>query len=620
MKPISKLLSGSLILSICSSGAFAQSDIETIVVSGSRIPISKQLLSGSVDIIDTALIETSRALNLADLLRGSAGITLSQSGGPGALTEIRMRGTESNHVLVLLDGIEVNDAGQGGLANLAHISLDNVERIEILKGAQSALWGSGAVGGVINIISKKGSAVPATSLNLEAGNDQSYKLGLSTRGIQGNLGYSASLSHADTDGQNISRTGDEKDGYKATQLNSNLQWDIASQSEIRFSLRYLDARNEFDDFVPSDSDQYTELEQIQSQLVWRYGHANDFWNQDLGVQYTSHQSENFNAGQFDSLTDSNKLRLFWQNTFNYHADGSLSISAEHSNEEYEQKSPFSNQQQDIDINSIVFDLLHEITPHFNVTASLRYDDNSEFDSADSYRVGVNYRPSEKVKLFASYGKAVKNPTFTEIFGFIPASFTGNPDLDPEQSNTFEVGAQIEIGKEWDLELAFYDAKLKDEITTIFFPDFTSTVDNAVGESERQGVEISAQGFIGPVKLNISYGYNDSTQPDFSGVLVREARRARNTASLALLYPFNNDKSDIYVSVNYQGNQQDTDFSTFSQVTLGGYTIVDLTFNHEINSNWQLFARANNLFDKKYEDIFGFSGQEQRISAGVEYRF
>lgn len=620
MKSINKLLLNSLLLSACSVNVLAQSDIETIVISGSRIPISEHLLTGSVDIIDGAQIEASRALNLSDLLRGNAGVTLSQSGGPGALTEIRMRGTESNHVLVLLDGIELNDVGQGGLANLAHISLDNVERVEVLKGAQSALWGSGAVGGVINIVTKQGDATQQTEWLAETGSDQSYKVALSTRGKAADLSYSASLSHADTDGQNISLSGDEKDGYRATQLNGNAQWVINDRSGFKFSLRYLDGRNEFDDFVPSDSDQYTELEQVQSQLVWHYGKSGDLWQQDLGIQYTQHENENFNAGLFDSLTDSNKVRVFWQNSIQYNQDGSLSIVAEHSKEEYEQQSAFSNQEQEIDINSVIVDLLHEITSRINVTASLRFDDNSEFDNGESYRMGINYRPTNDIKVFASYGKAIKNPTFTEIFGFIPASFTGNPDLQPEQSKTAEFGVQYQITKDWNIELAYYDATLENEITTIFNADFTSTVDNAAGESERSGAEVSARGFVGPVKVNLSYGYSDAKQPDFSGALVREARRAKNTANLIVQYPFNNDNSDLYLSVNYQGDQLDTDFSTFSQVTLGGYTIVDLTFNHSINDNWQVFARANNLFDKHYQDVVGFNGQEQRISAGVEYRF
>lgn len=620
MKTYPKLLTCGLILGAYASNTHASNDIETIVISGARTPISKQLLTGSVTIIDMPQIEASRALNLADLLRATAGFSLSQSGGPGALSELRVRGSESNHVLVLLDGIEMNDVGQGGLANLAHINLDNIERVEILKGAQSALWGSGAVGGVINLVSKTGDTGPATSISAEVGQANSHKLALSNSGKAGDLSYSLSISNQKTDGQNISRAGDEKDGYRATQLLSNAQWAINEQSSLKFTFRYLDARNDFDDFVPADADKYTDNQQLQSQLVYTYGRNLDTWQHQVGIQLNQHDSENFSDDLFDSQVDSEKLRVFWQNNIHYATNGALSLVAEHSTESYTQISPFSNQDQDIDIHSVIVDLLHEFTDELNVTASYRYDDNSEFDGAASYKVGLNFRPTDDLTFFANYGKAVKNPTFTEVYGFIPASFTGNPELQPESSLSVEVGMQYRFSSGWDLDVSYYDAQLKDEITTIFFSDFTSTADNAAADSERNGVELNLNGDLGPLQLNMSYSYNDATQPDFSGALAREARRAKNTAKLSVLYPFNQNESELFVQINYQGDQLDTDFSTFSQVTLGGYTLVDLSVNHTLNDDWQLYIRANNLFDKGYEDVFGFNGQEQRVSVGAQYQF
>lgn len=620
MKTHIKHISCGVLIGLLNMPTATAEDIETIVVSGARTPILKQLLTGPITIIDSEQIAASKALNVADLLRANAGFSLSQSGGPGAISELRVRGSESNHVLLLLDGVELNDLGQGGLANLAHINLDNIERVEILKGAQSALWGSGAVGGVINLVSRTGSKNDRSQLSAEVGQSSSHKLAYSHSGKTEDVRYSLSLSHLETDGQNISPLGDEKDGYRATQLMGNALWDLSAQSQVKATLRYLDGRNEFDDFVPSDADKHTDLQQFVGQLVWTYGKNSAKWQQQIGAQITQNDNENFSDGVFDSRIDSEKLRVFWQHNFNYSENGAFSLVAEHSDESYLQDSPFSFQKQDIDTQSLILDMLHEFSPHFNVTASYRYDDNSEFDGASSYKVGVNVRPTSYLTLYANYGKAVKNPTFTEVFGFIPQSFTGNPDLLPESSFNLEAGLEYRFSSGWEIGLSVYDAKLEDEITTIFFPDFTSTAENVLADSERKGAEFSARGDLGPVQVNLSVGYNDSEQPDFSGALVREARRAKHTAQMALIYPFNQDASKVYAQVSYQGDQLDTDFSTFSQVTLGGYTLVDLSLSHELDRDWQVYLRANNLFDKGYQDVFGFNGQEQRLSAGVQYEF
>lgn len=614
-----------LLVSTTCTLASAQEVIENIVVTGARIPIEKQHLSGTIHVIDSEMIESSKAIDVADLLRGLGGISISQSGGKGALSELRVRGSESNHILVMIDGVEVNDLGQGDLANFAHLSLNNVERIEILKGSQSALWGSGAVGGVINIISKQGTAQTLTTVNAELGESDSQRLAASISGSKDALSYSGSVSHFETDGQNVSLTGNEKDGYRNDQVSANFDYQLSAESKLAFGIRYLEAKNEFDNFVPADADNHSDVEQTSARLIWSYAPKDNIWQQEMGFHYSANQNRNFTERLFDNSSDSDKKRLYWQNQFNYHQDGSITLVAEHAIEDFQYTGPTDfgdpNQQQTNKINSLIADWFHQINAQLTATFSARYDNNSEYDNADSYRAGLSYRPIDSVKLYLSTGQSVKNPTFTEIFGFFPASFTPNPDLKPEQSESWEVGARIDLGGNWRAEVSYYDTQLENEILTVFAADFTSSSVNANGTSNRKGVDLAVSGDIGALRVDFNYGYIDAHQPaSFGGGQLREQRRAQNTASLAFNYLFDNDKANFYLQGAYQSRQLDTDFSTFSTVSLGGYTLINATMSYQINDDWQVYARAENLTDKDYQDVVGFRGSERRLYLGAKLAF
>jgi vitamin B12 transporter len=628
MKIVSTLLTSAMLASLSPIHVFAKNDIENIVVVGARVPIQKSLLSGSVTIIDSLQIEASKAVDVVDLLRGLAGISVSQSGGKGSLNELRVRGSESNHVLVLIDGVAVNDLGQSDLANFAHISLANIERIEVLRGSQSALWGSGAIGGVINIISKQGTEDFSSDFQAEYGQSSSHKLAANAQGKTGELKYALSANQFKTAGQNISREGGEKDAYENTLLGINAKWQASQKSDFQLNLRYTDARNEFDNFQPADADKYTEVEQLSGKAVWHYQDKDNNWNQQLGLHLSKNQNISFGDGLFESGNKSKKQRLYWQNQLLYSDSGSATLVLEHVSEDFEQSGLASffgdpNQSQNNNINSVVLDVLHEFSSKFSVHTSLRHDNNSEYDNANSHRVGVNYRPNVNIKLFSSYGRSIKNPTFTEIFGFTPASFIGNPDLEPEQSSSWELGGEMLLNQDWQAEMTYFDTELEGEIQTVFSSDFSSSsAVNLDQKSKRKGIELGLRGQVGALKTNISYGYVDAKQADQSSVLQREPRRAKHTGNVSFNYLFADDKVNVYLQASYQGEQLDTDFNTFpaASVSLGGYTLVNTALSYHLSKHSQLYIRGENVFDKEYEDVFSYRGLERRIYLGVKHKF
>ncbi|MFT5314160.1 MAG: vitamin B12 transporter, partial [Paraglaciecola sp.] len=552
--------------------------------------------------------------------------------GKGSLTELRVRGSESNHVLVMIDGVAINDLGQSDLANFAHLSLANVERIEVLKGSQSALWGSGAIGGVINIISKQGTEHFSSTVHAEYGQSHSQNLAANARGQAGELRYALSASQFISDGQNISREGEEKDGFENTQLGATGQWQASQSAELQFNLRYTDGQNEFDNFQPADADKITQVKQLSTKLVWRYEKQDSNWQHQLGLQLNKNENTSFGDGLFENGNKSEKQRLYWQNQLAYSDMGVATLVVEHVSEKFEQRGLTSffgdpNQSQNNEVKSIVLDVVHEFTSKFSLHTSLRHDNNSEYDNANSHRVGVSYRPNTGIKFFSSYGRAIKNPTFTEIFGFTPASFVGNPDLKPEQSTSWEWGAEKSLGENWQAELAYFNSELDDEIQTVFAADFSSSSPvNLNGKSTREGIEIELRGSVGPLNINISYGYVDAKQPQPNPdpakplMRVREPRRAKQTGNVSFNYLFPDQKINLYLQASYQGEQQDTDFNTFSPVSLGGYTLVNTALSYQLAKHSQIYLRAENLLSKQYEDVFAFRGLERRIYMGLKYTF
>jgi vitamin B12 transporter len=223
-------------LSISAQAAQASNSIETITIAGSHSPIVVGQIAGALTVIDETRIKASGAIGITDLLRTVAGVNIGQTGTSGSLSEIRFRGSESNHVLVLVDGIQINDGGQGGITDFSHLLLANIARIEILRGPQSAVWGSSAIAGVISITTKQASSENIQgTINLALGDRNTQSLSANVSQQVDKLSYTLNASSYKTDGENISREGDEADGYRNNDLSGgiNYRFSSSSRSDVR---------------------------------------------------------------------------------------------------------------------------------------------------------------------------------------------------------------------------------------------------------------------------------------------------------------------------------------------------------------------------------------------------
>ena len=614
--------------------------VETITVSGSHSALPIAQLAGNVSVLTEQDIARSQATFVADLLVQFAGVDISTNGGVGQFAELRLRGSETNHILVIIDGIAVNDQGQGGLVDLAHLSTQSIARIELYRGPQSALWGDGAVGGVLNIITKDGSQTDGneSALKLSVGQQNTQQAQFQHQAQSDKLQYGFTVSHISTDGQNISivPNNNEKDGYSNTSIHSKLGYTVNKQHALNAVFHYVDYETEFDatDFVttglPVDADNRSQGRQQSAKLQWLLTPTAANWSLNTTASTHSNVVENTSDGQLSSLTDatthslSSIAKLDYSNqamTRQFHVGASLEEI------DFTQRGPVDfgdpNQTQTIDSNSVFADAVVSITHRAFINASVRYTDNSEFAAATDYRVGANWQQSAALTWFASVGQASKNPTFTERFGFYAGTFVGNPELQPEIVTTVELGLRY-TSSGFNTQFNIFSAQLEDEINGFVFDSASGgfTADNIDGRSDRDGAEFEVSWSATDLAFNATYSYLDATQGSGEAQSV-ELRRARHNASFNTSYNWS-DSISTYVSASYVGAKFDQFFPPWPQasqiIAMRPYWLINANVNIAVSKQFSVNAKIDNLLNHTYQDIVGYRGLERKAIVSMAYKW
>ena len=620
-----------------------QSEMQEVIVTASLQPIQLKQSGSAITVISAKDIENSHATMVSDLLRDVPGLAVSRSGVLGSTTQLRIRGSEGNHVLVMIDGVEVNDSSQGDEFKWAHLPTAGIERIEIVRGSQSALWGSDAVAGVVNIITQKADKPFQGSTYSEMGNHGTSHTGFNvgSRGDRYYLGLNG--SHTSTEGENISRHGDEEDSYRNTTLNLNAGWQPLDNLSFLLTGRQVEVENEFDgtSFVTGlseDADNESEVRQrfgrIQADLSLLEGH----WDQRVALSVSRHGNENFTDDVFTGSQSSRKKQYSYLSTVNWAEETqSLSFLAERETEDFSQRGPISfgsdpNQNRSRKTDSLALEYRITLWDNLTLGASVRHDDNTEFENTNTRRFEASYQlPNSGTRLRAVYGTAIKNPTFIERFGFFSSAtflpFQGNAELDPEESKSWEVGIDQELlNGQILLGLTYFNARLENEINGIYDPFLSiNTTENLDGTSDRQGVEATLDAKLTPtLGIKASYTYTDARQPDAATNRdVDEIRRARHLGSASLNWQATN-RLNLNLNAQYNGSQDDNFFPPPlfqpSPVKLDDYTLVNLAANYQMNRQLSFYTRLDNILDDDYEEIFGFQSLGFTAVVGVRYNF
>ena len=611
-----------------SAVAVATDHIETITVTASRTPTLVNNAGSAISLVTHKQIQQESPLTLADLLSNLPGVAVSQQGGVGTLAQVRMRGAEANQVLVLIDGIEANDVAQGSDFNFAHVMADNIRRVEVVRGPQSALWGADALAGVINVITDSANAPQGATFSAHTGSHNSLGSNLSYDTGWQSGSVSINLSQFHTAGTNISRTGSERDGYSNKTVDTSAHLDLSDRVRLTALWRATNAATDFDgiDFVntglPVDAPYVTDSRQ-------RYGKVSlnaqlgDSVQQIVTLGRTYTHNVNHTDAAVNDTTAGAKNSVHLQTNVAM-GSNTLSIVAEHELLQFHQRgeaAPWGDPNKDLSATteSLAAEWHHQ-GPRIDWTVSGRHDRNSEFANADTWRVTGLVHVTPALGVFTSVGKGVKNPTFTDRFGYFN-TFLGNPDLKPEHSLGWELGLRNSAG-DADLQwsASYFQSRLENEINGFVFDPGTGlfTARNMPDASHRRGVEFEAEwAATESASLHASYTWLDATQPGPNGPQ-EEVRRPRNSAALDVNYALG--RANLNVGIDYTGPQADDYFPPFppyqERVRMPGYVLLNLSTRYELTDNVTLTAKVDNLLNKTYEAVYGYREPGIAAYAGV----
>ena len=615
-------------------------ELDEILVTGGRTPIGVDQTGRAHSVITGEQLEAQGTRYVADALRQVPGLAVSRTGSFGGLTQIRVRGAEGNQVLVLVDGLEIAPAGNGEV-DFGSLVVSDIERIEVLRGPQSALFGSNAAAGVISIITKRGERGDVSfSGTVEGGSDGTALLSANVAGggETWDAAFGARLRRMD--GFNVATgTGDregEMDGDRNLTVTGRASWDVTPDLTVGANLFVVDRESETDDQLfpfPADettglvvdSDDVTDATDIAVGAFGRYEMLGDALVHEVSLGYTHNSSDSLSDGVLSFGTESRRLKAGYQASYAFETGDVGHLVTGLVELEDEQNEASSGFDQTRTLLGVGGEYRIDVGPAA-LQASLRNDFNDAFEDALTFSVSGSYRIEETdTRLRGSVGRGVTNPTFFEQFGFSPDFFIGNPDLIPERTFQWDIGVdQTLLDGRLMLGATYFRGRVTDEIVSGFNADAgLSTSVNATGESPRQGVELSVTAFpIDTLAITGSYTY---TLAEEGSTGRQEVRRARHLASLDATYAFLGGRATLNGNLAYNGDQRDLDFSdgffaVQPLVTLDSFVLLSVQGSYAVTESIDLYARVENATDADYQEVFQFETQGIAGFAGLRVRF
>lgn len=634
---------------LLSASAFVQAETKTElepinVYSSYATPVNQDQTASSVTVLTEKDFAERNATYVSDVLKTVPGVAMGATGGRGAVTSLFLRGANSKHTAVIIDGIRVNPADTnfdfGGLA------LSNIEHIEILRGEQSALWGSDAMGGVVYITTKSGlykdkpfNADFDFGTGSHRTRDGSVTLSGQHHGLYYALhgdshrtqGISARSEHvfnytsvSGMKSTNVPAT--EKDGFHRDNVSMRLGFDD-SKKGVDFLASHSSQTLHFDNSAADELkfDDNTRTRETRYKLSGYFGNAEDLFVHKAAV---SHVKMDTDTAQYKSWAsavgkteyDSKKLNTNYQLDINFDREGevkqAVSVLADYQNTKYI-ASAYNFAEKKLTEKSIAAEYRLFTESDHSLSVSGRYTDNSLFENAFTARLAGAYRLSQNLKAHASIGKAIHNPTFIDVYGWGNyTSWAANPNLKPEKSLGGELGLLVESNdKRHSLDTTLFARNVDNFLSAVPVRGSTAyrTI-NRDGKTKIKGVEVAYNGkFTEQLSgyANYTYTYIKSENDQYGSNYVR---RPKHTGNLGLAYQIT-EKLGSDVNVSYVGKRLDSgDFK------MPSYTLANLGLNYKVVDNLTIYANLNNLFNKKYENVLGYGQDGRNVYVGLKGSF
>lgn len=576
-------------------------------------------IGSSYTVITGEQIAQSQKTNVADVLRGTPGLDVVQQGPTGGVTSVFLRGANSNQTKVLIDGIPVNDPSNASrMFDFSQLSVDNIERIEVLRGPQSTLYGSDAIGGVVNIITKRGEGPLSVRAELMGGSFGTAREAVNASGGTRDYYYSFGASYYQTDGISSAdaRFGNtERDGDRRSNFSGRFGWTPSENFDVDYVFRYVDQDAELDDtsFDPARPTVDNLVRQLRTNAFFNRVQAramvlDGFWEQKVGFNLTDYDRLDTDPGFYSDPRFSGQARQFdYQSNFFLGERNTLTLGTDYLHEDARSTSVANRQQFNT---GIYIDDQIRLTDRWSATAGARWDDHSAAGRANTYRLTTLYRLPTGTGFHGSMGTGFRAPALAE--NYFPG---GNPDLRPEHSKGWDCGVeQILLGGRFVIDATYFRNDFIDLIQYYEVEPYVWRLEN-VGRAFSSGLELTTRYQLNDVTtLAANYTYT-FTEDLATGLPL--ARRPRHKASVSVNRRLWCDQANLYVQLLYVGPRLD---SPYSAIDLGEYYLVNLATTYDVSPCCQLFARIDNVLDQNYEEAYGYGTPGIAFYGGTSMRW
>lgn len=607
---------------------------DEIIVTASLAPVAEEEAPATVTTIDETRIDVLGEPLTVDLLRLVPGVSVAASGPPGTQTQVRIRGAEANHTLLLIDGIRFNDPAAGNEPRFELLTNEGLNRVEVVRGPQSALYGAEAIGGVVALFTGREAVGTDASALLEAGSHNFFRASGAAASKNDSRLVSAYGGYQRSSGIDSFGQGGERDGYENLTLGGSAGVDVSAALGVQLSGRFTEATSEFDGFDPSTFRRGDTLDETRNRigalrLAGTFAPVASGWAFRLGGTALGSSSRNRRVGNAVSRTAGERYvvdALASGEIQTGSISHKISVAADYENEQFEAKdqafSGRTDQNRTRDRAAVVGEWWTELLDRITTNIALRHDSFEGFADATTVRGSALVHIAGPVSALVAYGEGIARPTFFDLFGFFPGSFRGNPDLAPERSRGYELGLRYR-GSTLAAGITAYRQRLTNEIVGTFdLSTFLSGVANAAGESRRKGIEVETEWRPrSNIMMWANYSYLDAEEQQVrDGTALREVRRPRHSGSAGVSGEW--DRLSGGASVAYVGERTDLDFDAFpaKRVVLNHYMLVDARAAYRLSDTIEAFARVSNLFDADYQDVVGYATLGRTVTAGIRLRF
>jgi vitamin B12 transporter len=602
-----------------------------VVISATKTPLPIAQVTSAVEVIRGEELEQKKIKTVVDALRLAQGLAVFSNGGPGTNATVRIRGASSAHTLVMVDGAVMNSPTSGDF-NFANLTAENIDRIEILRGAQSMLYGSDAIGGVINIITKKGTGTPSGSAFLEYGSYATIREGAQAAGAKGPFDFAVSVSRWDTSNfsvTNYRRGAAERDGFHNWQASARLGVALPKDGRLDFSLRWWNSDVNLDSITSTSKFDVLGSKQTTRTLILSGSYEQpltSWWSHKLTVAQ-NHERLLFDGGTVRrnvetgvigtlsprTLSDIDILnrRLEWQHNVQVGKPLLLTAGYQYRDEQGDNRSfqPSTSPLKILSSHAGFAQAQVNMQDRVFFTGGVRQDSFNTFGDATTYRVTGGYvHPETGTKIRGSYATGFRSPTINQLF--FP-NF-GNPNLKPEKSTGLDIGIDQRLWQDRVLLTATYFRNHFDNLIQNVLAGSLLRPEN-VGQANTQGWEL---GFRAKVleNLDLRGQYTYTLSRDLSNGR-RLARWPIDQASLGLSYQ---PIKPVRVNVDYRFvGARNNDANNSPSQRLGSFGVVNLSATYEVNAHAQLFGRIENLTGQQYEEIAGYGTPIRSIYGGVK---